>query len=64
MDLEHQYYQLLTTEYQVRKVTKKDQEIIKAGGHESKSKNEVVSLERKIEFTKVVTLLLQNIFNF
>lgn len=51
-DLEHRYYTLLTTEYQLRRVTKQDQETIKAGGHDSKQKNEVSSLERKLEFTK------------
>jgi len=52
LDLEHRYYTLLTTEYQLRRVTKQDQETIKAGGHDSKQKNEVSSLERKLEFTK------------
>eukprot|EP00487_Bulimina_marginata_P009288 TRINITY_DN3664_c0_g1_i1.p1 TRINITY_DN3664_c0_g1~~TRINITY_DN3664_c0_g1_i1.p1 ORF type:complete len:246 (-),score=42.23 TRINITY_DN3664_c0_g1_i1:140-877(-) len=52
LDLEYRYYTLLTTEYQLRRVTKKDQEVIKAGGHDSKQKNEVSSLERKLDFTK------------
>jgi len=51
LDLEYRYYTLLTTEYQLRRVTKKDQEILKAGGHDSKQKNEVASLEKKLEFT-------------
>jgi len=52
LDLEYRYYTLLTTEYQLRRVTKQDQETIKAGGHDSKQKNEVSSLERKLDFTK------------
>jgi len=52
LDLEYRYYTLLTTEYQLRRVTKKDQETIKAGGQDSKHKNEVQSLERKLQFTK------------
>lgn len=51
LDIENQYYSLLTTEYQLRRVTKKDQEIIKAGGHESKYKSQVASLNKKIDFT-------------
>ena len=35
-DLEHRYYTLLTTEYQLRRVMKQDLERIKAGGHDSK----------------------------
>ena len=52
LDLEHSYYTLLTTEYQLRRVTKKDQEVIAAGGHSAKRKNECSSLEKKMNFTK------------
>merc|ERR1712228_856325 len=52
LDLEHSYYTMLTTEYQLRRVTKKDQEVIAAGGHSAKRKNECSSLEKKMNFTK------------
>jgi len=52
LDLEHSYFTMLTTEYQLRRVTKKDQEVIAAGGHLAKRKNECSSLEKKMNFTK------------
>ncbi|ETO06586.1 hypothetical protein RFI_30804 [Reticulomyxa filosa] len=54
LELEQQYWSLLTSEYQLRRVTKKDQEIVKVGGHESKLKSELATLQRKLEFTKTV----------
>eukprot|EP00485_Elphidium_margaritaceum_P013341 CAMPEP_0202728798 /NCGR_PEP_ID=MMETSP1385-20130828/185808_1 /ASSEMBLY_ACC=CAM_ASM_000861 /TAXON_ID=933848 /ORGANISM="Elphidium margaritaceum" /LENGTH=1771 /DNA_ID=CAMNT_0049395049 /DNA_START=27 /DNA_END=5342 /DNA_ORIENTATION=+ len=52
LDLEHHYFSLLTTEYQLRRVTKKDQEVIKGGGPDSTQKTQVSTLGRKLEFTK------------
>merc|ERR1712048_1521014 len=52
LDLSHSFYTLLTWEYQLRRVTKRDQEIIAAGGQSAKRQNECSSLEKKMNFTK------------
>jgi len=50
LDLDLKYYKHLTMEYQLRRVSKQDQEIIQMGGYESKQKAEISSLERKLAF--------------
>merc|ERR1712039_843197 len=52
LDLSLSFYTLLTSEYQLRRVTKRDQEIIAAGGQSAKRQNECSSLEKKMNFTK------------
>ena len=57
MDLDLQEYIAQTTEFQLLRVTKDLQELIKVGGHESRQAGEVANLERKIDFLENVSEL-------
>eukprot|EP01083_Nonionella_stella_P223307 795999_1 len=55
LDLDLQDYVDQTTEFQLLRVTKDLQELIKVGGHESRQAGEVSNLERKLDFLEKVT---------
>jgi len=58
LELEYRNYIDQTTEFQLLRVTKDLQELIKVGGHESRQANEVSTLEKKLEFLEKVTFML------
>ena len=49
LDIEHEEYVDRTTDFQLLRVTKDLQELIKVGGYDEKIKNEIINFEKKID---------------
>lgn len=58
LDLQLAEYVDRTSDFQLLRVTKDLQEMIKVGGHEARQANEIQKLERKIEYTRQVTIYI------
>jgi hypothetical protein len=54
LNIEHEEYVDKTTEFQLLRVTKDLQELIKVGGYDEKQKSEVAQLEKKIQYIQDV----------
>jgi tetratricopeptide (TPR) repeat protein len=55
MQLQFEEYADRTIEFQLLRVTRELQDMIKSGGHEARQSNEIAKLEKKIEYTRQMT---------
>lgn len=55
LEIEHEEYVDRTTDFQLLRVTKDLQELIKVGGYDEKQKAEIDNLEKKMEYLQQVT---------